>query len=119
MAVNTASTMMKGDELGASLKLRENQLALLGSESSWSPIKNINDPYVIEIARFAVAVYNKLKGEKLEFEKLIKGESHVVAGTKYRLTLSAKSGSSSNNYEAIVWDHPLVYFRNLTSFKRA
>ncbi|XP_050897921.1 cysteine proteinase inhibitor 1-like [Lathyrus oleraceus] len=85
----------------------------------WTPIKNITDAYVIEIARFAVVEYDKLKGETLEFDKLIKGESQVVVGTNYHLTLSAKYGSSSYNYEAAVWDHPLKHLRNLTSFKRA
>ncbi|CAK8574900.1 unnamed protein product [Lathyrus sativus] len=85
----------------------------------WSPIKNITDPYVIEIARFAVVEYDKQKGATLEFEKLIKGESQVISGTNYRLTLSAKDGSSSNNYEAVVWDQPWKHLRNLTSFKRA
>ncbi|CAL5210903.1 unnamed protein product [Lathyrus oleraceus] len=89
--------------------------AILGG---WTPIKNIIDPYVIEIARFAVVEYNKQKGATLEFEKLIKGESQVVAGTNYHLTLSAKDGSSSNNYEAAVSDQPLKHLRNLTSFKR-
>ncbi|KAL5072924.1 hypothetical protein RYX36_011908 [Vicia faba] len=85
----------------------------------WSPIKNICDPYVNEIARFAVVEYDKEKGEKLEFEKLIKGESQVVVGTNYRLTLSAKNGLSSNNYEAVVWDPLWKQYRRLTSFKRA
>ncbi|XP_058732676.1 cysteine proteinase inhibitor 5-like [Vicia villosa] len=83
----------------------------------WSPIKNISDPYVIELANFAVVENNKQKGETLKFEKLIKGESQVVVGTNYRLTLSAKNGWSSNNYEAVVWD--LKHLRKLTSFERA
>ncbi|CAK8574898.1 unnamed protein product [Lathyrus sativus] len=91
----------------------------------WSPIENISDPYVISTANFAVIQYNKQKGETLEFEKLIKGESQVIKDksqvvikTYYRLTLSAKSGSSSNNYEAVVLEQPFEYLRNLTSFKR-
>ncbi|XP_050897920.1 cysteine proteinase inhibitor 1 [Lathyrus oleraceus] len=91
----------------------------------WSPIKNISDPYVVGIARSAVDLYDKQEGATLEFENLIKGESQdvkdklqVVFQTNYRLTLSAKSGSSSNNYEAVVLDQFSEYLRNLSSFKR-
>ncbi|TKY53951.1 Cysteine proteinase inhibitor 5 [Spatholobus suberectus] len=82
----------------------------------WSPIKNINDPHVKEIADFAVTEYDKRSGEKLKLEKVIKGDTQVVAGTNYRLTLAATDGSSSNNYEAVVWEKVWMHFRNLTSF---
>ncbi|WJX91405.1 hypothetical protein P8452_73188 [Trifolium repens] len=32
------------------------------------------------------------------------GRAQVVAGTNYRLILSAAEGSTSNNYEAVVWE---------------
>ncbi|KAL5066366.1 hypothetical protein RYX36_028103 [Vicia faba] len=83
------------------------------------PITNINDPHVIEIAKFAVTQYDKQSGAKLKFKKIIKGESQVVAGTNYRLTLSAGEGSVSNIYEAVVWEKLWLHFRNLTSFKPA
>jgi cystatin-C len=83
----------------------------------YTPIKDINDPYVIEIARFAVNEYNKREGAKLEFNKVIKGESQVVAGVNYRLDLSANNSSISNNYEAVVLDVPFKHSRNLISFK--
>jgi len=82
----------------------------------WSPIDDINDPHVTEIANFAVTEYDRRSGAKLKFEKVIEGESQVVAGTNYRLTLSAADGSDSKNYEAVVWEKIWQHFRNLTSF---
>ncbi|KAK4259110.1 hypothetical protein QN277_005477 [Acacia crassicarpa] len=85
----------------------------------WSPIKDLKDPHVTEIAKYAVSEYDKRSGETLKFEKVIKGETQVVAGTNYRLVLEAKSGSSSasKKYEAVVWEKAWEHFRNLTSFK--
>ncbi|ESW26013.1 hypothetical protein PHAVU_003G084300 [Phaseolus vulgaris] len=86
------------------------------ASGGWSPIKNISDPHVTEIADYAVTEYAKRSGHKLKLEKVIKGETQVVAGVNYRLTLAATDGSSSNNYEAIVWEKVWQHFRNLTSF---
>ncbi|RDX87144.1 Cysteine proteinase inhibitor 5, partial [Mucuna pruriens] len=83
---------------------------------SWTPIKNLDDPHVKEIADYAVTEYDKRSGEKLKLEKVIKGESQVVAGINYRLTLAASDGSSSNKYVAVVWEKLWLHFRNLTSF---
>jgi cystatin-C len=82
----------------------------------WSPIDN-NDPYITGIANYTVTEYDKRSGAKLKFEKVIKGESQLVAGTNYRLILSAAEGSTSNNYEALVWERVWENFRNLTSFE--
>jgi len=82
----------------------------------WSPIKNINDPHVTEIANYAVTEHEKRSGEKLKLEKVIKGETQIVAGVNYRLVLATTDGSSSKNYEALVWEKAWEHFRNLTSF---
>jgi len=87
-----------------------------GIVGGFSPIDDINNPRVTEIANFAVTEYNKRSGAELKFEKVIKGESQLVAGTNYQLTLSASEGSISKNYEAVAWDQPWTHFRNLTSF---
>ena len=65
----------------------------------YSPIDDINDPLITEIANFAVTEYNKRSEAKLKFEKVIKGEAQLVEGTNYNLTLSATNGSVSNTYE--------------------
>ncbi|XP_012090836.2 cysteine proteinase inhibitor 5 [Jatropha curcas] len=99
----------------------------------WQPIKNLNDPHVVEIANYAVGEYNKrstanLKlnyavGEynkrstaNLKLEKVVKGETQVVAGTNYRLVLEV-NGGASKDYEAVVWEKTWENFKNLTSFK--
>ncbi|OIW13848.1 hypothetical protein TanjilG_31737 [Lupinus angustifolius] len=81
----------------------------------WTPIKNINDPHVKEIADFAVTEHNKQSGEKLKLESVVKGESQVVSGTNYRLVLVA----SSKNYQAVVYEKPWLHFKKLTSFELA
>ncbi|XP_054779054.1 cysteine proteinase inhibitor 1-like [Prosopis cineraria] len=85
----------------------------------WTPIPNLEDQHVMEIANFAVAEYDKRNGARLKLEKVVKGETQVVAGTNYRLVVATKDGSSSatKNYEAVVWEKPWQHFRNLTSFE--
>ncbi|XP_022724248.1 cysteine proteinase inhibitor 5-like [Durio zibethinus] len=87
--------------------------ALLGG---WTPIENVKDPHVTEIAKFAVAEYNKQSKTSLKLLKVIKGETQVVAGTNYRLVLKATDGSATKAYEAVVWEKAWQNFRNLTSF---
>ncbi|CAK8564449.1 unnamed protein product [Lathyrus sativus] len=89
------------------------------SVGGYTPIEDINDPHVIEIANFAVNQYDKQSGAKLKLNKVIKGESQVVAGTNYHLTLSAGEGSVSKIYEAVVYEKLWLHFRNLTSFEPA
>ncbi|XP_009629445.1 cysteine proteinase inhibitor 1-like [Nicotiana tabacum] len=83
----------------------------------WRPIKNITDPEVVEIGKFAVNEHNKEAKTKLEFEKIMNGESQVVAGINYRLVIAAKDGGEPHQYMAEVWDKPWEKYRNLTSFK--
>lgn len=86
---------------------------------SWEPIENIGDIRYIRMARFAVTMYDRQEGATLEFERIIKGEYQVVVERQYfRLILSAKNGSSSNNYEAVVWVPLLSLLLHLDSFKR-
>ncbi|KEH29507.1 putative Cystatin domain-containing protein [Medicago truncatula] len=84
-------------------------------EDGYSPIGNINDPHVIEIANFAVTEFDKKSGATIKFEKIIKGESQIVHGTNYRLTFSAKIDSLTKVYEAIVYENKST--RKLTSFR--
>lgn len=59
----------------------------------WSPIKDVNDSHVAEIANYAVSEYDKRSGAKLTLVKVSKGETQVVAGTNYRLVLKVKNVS--------------------------
>ncbi|XP_020228706.1 cysteine proteinase inhibitor 1 [Cajanus cajan] len=82
----------------------------------WKPIKNIKDPHVAEIANYAVTEHDRRSGQKLKLQKVVKGDTQVVAGINYRLILAATDASSTRNYEAIVWEKAWLHFRNLTSF---
>ncbi|RWW25321.1 hypothetical protein BHE74_00058818 [Ensete ventricosum] len=84
----------------------------------WTPIENIGDPDVAEIAEFAVAEHNHEAGTNLKLCKVVKGETQVVAGTNYKLVLGAKDGGAGvvSEYEAVVWEKTWEHFRKLTSF---
>ncbi|CAK7344942.1 unnamed protein product [Dovyalis caffra] len=82
----------------------------------WSPIKDLKDKHVVEIAEYAVAEHNKHEQSSLKLESIVKGESQVVAGTNYRLVLAVKGGAYKK-YQAVVYERPWENFRNLTSFK--
>ncbi|KAE8728859.1 Cysteine proteinase inhibitor 5 [Hibiscus syriacus] len=82
----------------------------------WFPIKNINDPHVTEIAKFAVSEYNKQSKASLELVKVVKGESQVVSGMNYRLVLKAKDRTAVKTYQAVVWEKEWQNFKSLTSF---
>ncbi|GMI72682.1 hypothetical protein HRI_000937500 [Hibiscus trionum] len=82
----------------------------------WSPIENISDPHVTEIAEFAVGEYNKQSKGSLKLDKVVKGETQVVSGMNYRLVLKAKDGTAVETYQAIVWEKAWQNYKNLTSF---
>ncbi|PWA37584.1 cystatin [Artemisia annua] len=83
----------------------------------WKPIQNVNDPIVVDIGKFAVDEHNKEEHMSLKFEKVVKGETQVVAGTKYSLTIMAADNNVEHNYVVVVWDKPWQKFRLLSSFK--
>lgn len=81
----------------------------------WKPI-NATDPTVIEIGKFAVDEHDKDAHVSLKFEKVVGGESQVVAGMQYKITIMADNGVEVNNYVALVWDKPRQKFRQLVYF---
>ncbi|ONK59771.1 uncharacterized protein A4U43_C08F10470 [Asparagus officinalis] len=86
----------------------------------YGPIKNLSDPHLGEIGKFAVSEHNKEANTKLVFTKVIKGESQVVAGINYKLVIEAKDITRNNKvgrYEVIVWEKSWEKFMKLTSFK--
>ncbi|PKI66414.1 cysteine proteinase inhibitor 1 [Punica granatum] len=83
----------------------------------WKPIKDVNDPYIKEIAGFAVSEHNKQARASLKLQGVKSGESQVVAGTNYRLIIAAADGAATGDYEAVVWDKPWERSRKLTTFK--
>ncbi|PIA38365.1 hypothetical protein AQUCO_02800213v1 [Aquilegia coerulea] len=84
----------------------------------WKPIEDIKDPHVQELGEFAVSEHNKEAKKNLKFDQVVRGDTQVVSGLKYRLVVTAKDGSVKNEYEAIVWEKAWLGFKNLTSFKQ-
>ncbi|XP_070678095.1 cysteine proteinase inhibitor 1-like [Malus domestica] len=97
----------------------------------WKPIEDVSDPEVLEAAEFAVSEYNTKQAKaqnKLVFETVLRGETQLVAGTNYKLFISAKNESSvanptrvigtaaANNYEVFVYDRAWEHHKELSSF---
>ncbi|KAL2495549.1 Cysteine proteinase inhibitor 1 [Forsythia ovata] len=99
-------------EVSAALGGRKGDLV-----GSWRPIENLNDPIVQEIAKYAVEEHNKQAKTNLRFLSVVSGETQVVAGTNYRLVISAKDEAAVHKYQTVVWEKPWENFRKLTSFE--
>lgn len=85
----------------------------------WTPIKNLTDPHVIEIAQFAVSEYNKQLQSKaafIKFEKVVMGKIQVVSGINYRLEVVVQNGASIDKYEAVVLEKAWIHSMTLISF---
>ncbi|KAK9089827.1 hypothetical protein Scep_028909 [Stephania cephalantha] len=74
------------------------------------------DAHVIEVARFAVDAYNKQAHTNLGFLIVVEGESQVVAGTNYNLTIRVYNGGLIQTYVVFVYV-PLRGQMELKSFK--
>ncbi|GFQ00023.1 cysteine proteinase inhibitor 1 [Phtheirospermum japonicum] len=85
---------------------------------NWRPIENLKDPEVVNIAKFAVAEHNKQARTSLSLVDVVKGETQVVAGTNYRLVVTAKDSAAAQtkNYTAVVWYKPWQHLKQLISF---
>ncbi|KAL5575894.1 hypothetical protein UlMin_017593 [Ulmus minor] len=77
-------------------------LAAGGLVGGWKPIKNVKDPKVQKIAEFAVTTYNNQANANLKLKSVVKGETQVVYGLKYRLVLAVNNGTTPQRYEAVV-----------------
>ncbi|KAE8664444.1 auxin-induced in root cultures protein 12-like [Hibiscus syriacus] len=82
-------------------------------------IKNVNDPHVIQIAKFAVSE-NKMRSKiKLELVAVVRGATKVVSGMNYRLLLKATDGTATNLYRAIVYEKAWEGYKKLAYFEPA
>lgn len=85
----------------------------------WKPIKNVNDPHVQEIGRWAVSEHIKTANDGLGFGRVVSGEEQIVAGKNYRLRIQAtKVGGQKAMYRAVVYEQ-LTNTRQLLSFDPA
>ncbi|CAI9086877.1 OLC1v1020800C1 [Oldenlandia corymbosa var. corymbosa] len=87
--------------------------ALLGGFSTADP----KDPQVVDSAKFAVTEHNKQNHTDLVFNKVVKAERQVVAGTNYRLGIEATDNGAAHRYIAEVYV-ALNQTKFLTSFKQ-
>ncbi|GJN30652.1 hypothetical protein PR202_gb18977 [Eleusine coracana subsp. coracana] len=66
----------------AAIRAMELQLA-------FDPIEDVTDPHVQELGAWAVAEYDKRAGVGLRFNRVVRGESQVMVGVRYRLVVDA------------------------------
>ena len=84
----------------------------------YSKIKNLKDPHILDVGKFAVTENNKKTGGKLAFLRLVSGKQQVVAGMNYNLVIEATDGSAKRKYEAVVYERAWENIMSLTSFKK-
>ncbi|XP_023520261.1 cysteine proteinase inhibitor 1-like [Cucurbita pepo subsp. pepo] len=84
----------------SSLAAATQRLDLAGS---YKPIKNIDDPKIQSLGEFAVNEHNKQAKTQIQFKKVIGGEMQIVAGTNYKLRLTAVEGTSRGTYGTLVF----------------
>ncbi|XP_059309480.1 cysteine proteinase inhibitor 6-like [Lycium ferocissimum] len=94
-----------------------NTLALFQSPDGWQPI-DVNDPKVVDIAKFAVNTENSLlKDIQLEFDSVSDGQFQVDNnGTTYQLTIVAIEFDEANEYSAVVYENSTDNVSKLISF---
>ncbi|KAF8082951.1 hypothetical protein N665_0799s0009 [Sinapis alba] len=89
-----------------------------GNLGGWKEIKNLSDPNVVSLAKYAVDEHNKQSKANLVFVKIVQGKEQVVSGKKYSLRIAAKDGGGEiKNYEAVVVVKAWIRQRSLESFK--
>ncbi|KAK8618257.1 hypothetical protein V6N13_132257 [Hibiscus sabdariffa] len=83
----------------------------------WYPIRNINDPYVTQLAEFAVYEYNIQSNASLTLVVVESGDTRVASGVNFRLLLKATDGTLTKDYRAVVWENVLTDSRKLILFQ--
>ncbi|KAK8575482.1 hypothetical protein V6N13_033279 [Hibiscus sabdariffa] len=87
-----------------SLPLIFSEARELNVAGEWTPIQNIDDPHVKEIAEFAVSEYIHHKKAMFKLVKVIGGKTQLASGMKYRLLLLVDEMMTMMYYEAVVWE---------------
>ncbi|KAL0877742.1 hypothetical protein Bca101_027448 [Brassica carinata] len=88
-------------------------------EGGWKPIKDIKDPCLVVIAKFAISEYNKHKNLRLKFQRIVSGDEQFVGGINHRLVLNASDGCKEGSmmYEAEEFKRAWLEFMELNYFK--
>ncbi|CAN6285524.1 unnamed protein product [Urochloa humidicola] len=72
--------------------------------SNWTPVANVNDPTIQQVAQFAVRIYAlSTKELKMQLLSVISGETQPCdGGYNYRLVVTV-TGGKKTQYDAFVW----------------
>lgn len=72
--------------------------------SNWTPVADVNDPTIQQVAQFAVRIYAlSTKELKMQLLSVISGETQPCdGGYNYRLVVTV-SGGKKTQYDAFVW----------------
>ncbi|KAK9051784.1 hypothetical protein SSX86_028412 [Deinandra increscens subsp. villosa] len=84
---------------------------------NWLEIVSLEDPVVIEIGQFAVDEYNKDTNSTLMFKRVVKGDTQIVGGMNWRLTIEVEDVQVVKDCEALVYQQPLQNVTKLIDFK--
>ncbi|XP_010054634.1 cysteine proteinase inhibitor 6 [Eucalyptus grandis] len=83
----------------------------------WEAIKDVHDPHVQAVGKFAVTTFNSKNHTDLVFKDIRRGETQADRGTKYFLHL-LMAGPVSPCYVALVLETPGQKSLELLSFER-
>uniref|UniRef100_A0ACD5YKS9 Uncharacterized protein n=1 Tax=Avena sativa TaxID=4498 RepID=A0ACD5YKS9_AVESA len=71
----------------------------------WSNIKNITDPHIQELGKWAVMEHNKVDNDNLKFQKVVSGKQQIVNGVNYHLFIDAmRLEGSHGTYRAVLFE---------------
>lgn len=72
--------------------------------SNWTPVADVNDPTIQQVAQFAVRIYAlSTKELRMQLLNVISGETQPYnGGYNYRLVVTV-TGGKKTRYEAFVW----------------
>ncbi|KAL8228239.1 hypothetical protein R6Q57_015823 [Mikania cordata] len=83
---------------------------------NWLEIASPDDPAVIDIGEFAVDEHNKDTNDTLKFERVIKGDTQIVGGMNWRLTIEVEDVQVVKDCEILVYEQPWQNVRKLVNF---
>ncbi|KAL5217437.1 hypothetical protein ABZP36_018121 [Zizania latifolia] len=118
--MNTRSLLLVAVAVAVCCAATATEQATAITVGSWQPIKDISDPHVQELGRWAVAEANKAApSNELTFRRVTGGEQQVVAGVNYRLDVAASSRNDMDGvYKAVLYEQDWTNTRKLISLDK-
>ncbi|XP_071689080.1 cysteine proteinase inhibitor 5-like [Rutidosis leptorrhynchoides] len=84
---------------------------------NWLEIARLDDPAVLEVGQFAVNAYNTNTTSTFRFQRVVRGDTQIVGGINWRLTVEVEDFDLFRNCEVFVYDQPWRHVKELKSFK--